>query len=169
MKIIQSLQLELKENDPSWQYLCQKELISGLRFAFEGDLGSGKSSLIRHFLRLMGVEGTIRSPTYTLCESYEPDGYGQILHIDAYRIKSADDWEMLGLDLFDEATSSLWIEWCSLHPSYFSLSDVSILIHMCQETSVRLYDIRSYSVRGHAWLAEAARVFHASLATSALN
>ena len=61
-----------------------------------GDLGAGKSTLARAWLRSLGVEGTIRSPTYTLVERYRL-GDSEALHLDLYRIGSGAELEFLGL------------------------------------------------------------------------
>jgi len=74
----------------------------------QGELGAGKSTLARAWLRALGVTGPIRSPTYTLVERYPLDG-GEALHLDLYRIGDAGELEFLGLD---EADVALWlIEW----------------------------------------------------------
>src|SRR3546814_5360074 len=73
-----------------------------------GDLGAGKSTLARAWLRALGVEGPIRSPTYTLVERYPVPG-GEALHLDLYRIGGAGELEFLGLD---DADVALWlVEW----------------------------------------------------------
>src|SRR3546814_10213315 len=60
------------------------------------DLGAGKSTLARAWLRALGVEGPIRSPTYTLVERYPVPG-GEALHLDLYRIGGAGELDFLGL------------------------------------------------------------------------
>ena len=74
-----------------------------------GDLGAGKSTLARAWLRTLGVQGAIRSPTYTLVERYPLDDGREALHLDLYRIGDAGELEFLGLDGVDAA---LWlVEW----------------------------------------------------------
>lgn len=74
-----------------------------------GDLGAGKSTLARALLRALGVQGAIRSPTYTLVERYALGDAGEALHIDLYRIAGAGELEYLGLP---DAEASLWlVEW----------------------------------------------------------
>jgi len=74
-----------------------------------GDLGAGKSTLARAWLRALGVTGTVRSPTYTLVERYRLADGGEALHLDLYRIGAAGELEFLGLD---EADAVLWlVEW----------------------------------------------------------
>lgn len=74
-----------------------------------GDLGAGKSTLARAWLRALGVTGPVRSPTYTLVERYPLEGGGEALHLDLYRIGDAGELEFLGLD---DADAPLWlVEW----------------------------------------------------------
>ena len=66
-----------------------------------GDLGAGKTTLTRGLLRAWSFEGTVKSPTYTIVESYELDGV-KVEHFDLYRFQSPDEWMDAGLDeLFD--------------------------------------------------------------------
>ena len=74
-----------------------------------GDLGAGKSTLARAWLRALGVTGPVRSPTYTLVERYPLQTGGEALHLDLYRIGDAGELEFLGLD---DADARLWlVEW----------------------------------------------------------
>src|SRR5690606_20947804 len=63
-----------------------------------GELGAGKSTLARAWLRALGVDGTIRSPTYTLVERYPLGQDAEALHLDLYRIGAPGELEYLGLD-----------------------------------------------------------------------
>jgi len=75
-----------------------------------GDLGSGKSTFARGALRALGVTGAIKSPSYTLLETYALRA-GEALHLDLYRLNDPEELENLGLaDYFRPDT--LWlIEW----------------------------------------------------------
>jgi len=75
-----------------------------------GELGAGKSTLARAWLRALGVTGAIKSPTYALVERYPIPG-GEAAHLDLYRLAAAAELDFLGLDeLAAEAT--LWlVEW----------------------------------------------------------
>jgi tRNA threonylcarbamoyladenosine biosynthesis protein TsaE len=73
-----------------------------------GELGAGKTTLVRALARGLGVEGPVTSPTFTLSQRYA--GRLPIVHVDAYRLSGADDEELgLLLDGGDEAVTV--IEW----------------------------------------------------------
>lgn len=75
-----------------------------------GDLGVGKTTLVRGLLRALGFEGRVKSPSYGLIESYEVDGLA-VHHLDLYRLGHGEEIAYLGLeDLIDERTLLL-IEW----------------------------------------------------------
>ncbi len=74
-----------------------------------GPLGAGKTTLVRAWLRYLGIEGRIRSPTFTILECYERDG-STIVHADLFRIGGAK--ELLNTGLLDYwGNSVLLIEW----------------------------------------------------------
>lgn len=75
-----------------------------------GDLGAGKTSLARGLLRAWGVQGAVRSPSYTLVEPYECDGYS-VLHMDLYRLRDPDEFEGLGLRDFNPERWWWIVEW----------------------------------------------------------
>ncbi|QSX77340.1 tRNA (adenosine(37)-N6)-threonylcarbamoyltransferase complex ATPase subunit type 1 TsaE [Agrilutibacter solisilvae] len=114
----------------------------------QGDLGAGKSTLARALLRALGVEGAIRSPTYTLVERYRLADGGEAWHLDLYRIGDAAELEFLGLD-GDEAT--LWlVEWPERGRGALPPTDVTV--HLRIEGEGRQADLEAHSDRGRAWL-----------------
>jgi tRNA threonylcarbamoyladenosine biosynthesis protein TsaE len=75
-----------------------------------GELGTGKSTFARGVLRALGAKGSIKSPSYTLVETYELPGI-QVLHIDLYRLNDPDELEHLGLVDFYKPGFLWLIEW----------------------------------------------------------
>lgn len=75
-----------------------------------GELGAGKTTLVRGFLRALGHRGVVQSPTYTLVEPYECSGR-RIFHLDIYRLNDPDELSYLGVREQQSADSTLLVEW----------------------------------------------------------
>ncbi len=119
-----------------------------------GDLGAGKSTLARELLRALGVQGPIRSPTYTLVERYAVTG-GEAWHLDLYRIGDPGELEFLGLD---PAEANLWlVEWPERGRGALPPPDLVVeLDHLPQGREARL---TALSPAGNAWQVDAERAF----------
>lgn len=82
------------------EHLAAQPAIGNAFLALHGDLGAGKTTLVRHLLRALGAQGRIKSPTYAVVEPYELPGL-QAWHFDFYRFDDPREWEDAGFrDIF---------------------------------------------------------------------
>lgn len=115
----------------------------------QGDLGAGKTTLVRGFLRGMGVTEKVKSPTYTLVEVYEIGG-SRVLHVDLYRLNNPDEINALSLrDYMNDHTIFL-IEWPENAESQLPLPDLSCAISFLENG--RRFQIKAHTLRGEAIL-----------------
>ena len=118
-----------------------------------GDLGAGKTTLVRHLLRALGVSGRIKSPTYAVVEPHEADGLA-IWHFDFYRFDDPREWEEAGFrDLFASAGLKL-AEWPERAADVLPVADLEVHIQTQADES-RLVTCRPRTATGEALLKDA--------------
>lgn len=115
-----------------------------------GDLGAGKTTLARGFLRQCGHMGSVKSPTYTLVEIYErPDR--TIVHLDLYRLRDPSELEPLGLRDLARPGHVWLVEWPERGEGFLPPADLLVILHSGEAGHTA--DIRPRSALGEAWCA----------------
>ncbi len=118
-----------------------------------GDLGAGKTTLVRHLLRALGVSGRIKSPTYAIVEPHETNGLA-IWHFDFYRFDDPREWEEAGFrDLF-ASTGLKLAEWPERAAGVLPTADLELYIQTQADES-RLVTCRPRTATGDALLKDA--------------
>ncbi|MAS05798.1 MAG: tRNA (adenosine(37)-N6)-threonylcarbamoyltransferase complex ATPase subunit type 1 TsaE [Xanthomonadales bacterium] len=86
------------------------QLEGGQVVTLSGDLGAGKTTLVRGILRGLGFDGRVKSPSYGLVESYDVAGL-EIHHLDLYRLGEPEELDFIGLEDLLGENSVLLVEW----------------------------------------------------------
>ena len=115
-----------------------------------GELGAGKTTFARGFLRALGVAGAVRSPTFTLLELHELEGL-TALHIDLYRLHDAAELDSLGLRDWARPNSLWLIEWPERGGRRLPPPDLTLTFAVGAQAHE--IEVRPDSNLGKAWLA----------------
>ncbi len=119
----------------------------------QGDLGAGKTTLSRGFLRGYGHEGPVKSPTYTLVEPYELENHN-IYHFDLYRLADPEEFEYLGAEQYFEVPNVCLIEWAERGAGWVPQADLMVELVESTEGEIHGRKVSCFAStpRGHAIL-----------------
>lgn len=117
--------------------LAAQPALADAFITLQGELGAGKTTLVRHLLRALGVQGRIKSPTYAVVEPYEVDGRA-MWHFDFYRFDDPREWADAGFrDIF--AGPGLKIaEWPQKAGAVLPTADLALHIEWGEDDSRRV-------------------------------
>jgi len=150
-----TLRLHWRSEDDTAAFAQRLARCPGVRQAFielQGDLGAGKTTLVRHLLRALGVQGRIKSPTYAVVEPHEAPGLA-IWHFDFYRFNDPREWEDAGFrDVFASPGLKL-AEWPEKATGVLPVPDL-VLTLQAQADDSRLVTLQARSASGRALLQE---------------
>ena len=129
--------LLLRDEAGTERFACALAALPDVRLAYielQGDLGAGKTTLVRHLLRALGVQGRIKSPTYAVVEPYElPDL--NVWHFDFYRFSDPREWADAGFrDIFASPGLKL-AEWPEKAAGCVPLADLVVQLDVQDDMS----------------------------------
>jgi len=127
----------------------------GLQVQLVGDLGAGKTTLVRATLRGLGHTGRVRSPTYTLVEPYvleRPAGELALYHFDLYRFTDPAEWADAGFREYFDSGAICLVEWPQRAGRLLGVPDLVFALDLDQGGDGRVLVARAYSESGKACL-----------------
>ncbi len=119
---------------------------AGLIIYLNGELGAGKTTFVRGFLRALGVLHTVKSPTYTLVEPYQIE-QTSIYHFDLYRLNDSQELEAIGIRDYFHVKAICLVEWPQKGAPLLPSPDLTLDIHIRENE--RLVEITANNNRGN--------------------
>ena len=114
-----------------------------------GDLGTGKTTLVRGLLRTLGVQGPVKSPTYTWVEPYTVSRL-DLYHFDFYRFTDRTEWLSSGLREYFGPDAFCIVEWPEKAGDLLPPPDIKVTL--LYDGEARRASLESHSPAGEAWL-----------------
>ncbi len=101
--------VQREEQTQAWAWEFAGLLSPTHCIALQGELGAGKTFVVREIAAALGVTDTVHSPSYALVNEYK--GSHALTHIDLYRLQTNADWEEIGLDHYFTSDTLCLVEW----------------------------------------------------------
>jgi tRNA threonylcarbamoyladenosine biosynthesis protein TsaE len=154
--IVETLRWQNEAAAQAWATaLAGKPALHHAIIELHGELGTGKTTLVRHLLRAMGVQGRVKSPSYAVVEPHvanSPMGKIDIWHFDFYRFTDPREWEDAGFRDIFAAPGLKLIEWADHARAALPVPDLGVYLSVESDDS-RTVRLQSYTPLGAALLA----------------
>ena len=125
MTLTRSIVLPSSEATEALGMVIAKWTPKGSVLFLQGNLGAGKTTFVRGFLKALGHRASVKSPTFTIVETYRLTA-GLVFHFDLYRIESPEELEWLGINEYFFRESIVLIEWAEKGEGCLPISDIKI-------------------------------------------
>jgi|SRR5688572_19605482 len=103
-------------------------------FVFHGDMGSGKTTFIKAIGKLLGVEDTMSSPTFSIVNEYQTTDEKTIFHFDFYRIKNETEAYDIGVEEYFDSGQYCFVEWPEKIPTLLPMKYAEVFIKIDDNT-----------------------------------
>ena len=114
------------------------ELIAHCRevktWLFDGEMGAGKTTLIKSVAEILGVKSVMSSPTFSIVNEYESKDHEKVFHFDFYRIKNEAEAVDIGTEEYFYSHHPCFIEWAEKIPSLIPLTYAEVSIQVEDDT-----------------------------------
>ena len=130
IKIFKSVSLD--QFYPIYEYIFKKN--NNKIILVNGEMGVGKTTLIKFFLKMLEVKGTVVSPTFSIINEYKSKNGIMINHFDLFRIKSQNEIFNLGLSEYLDSSNYCLIEWPNLLIDF--IDQKYILVNMYRNNEI---------------------------------
>jgi tRNA threonylcarbamoyladenosine biosynthesis protein TsaE len=115
-----------------WESFPDKKI-----YAFQGNMGAGKTSFIRALCAAKNVKETVSSPTFSIINEYSYPG-GTIYHLDLYRLKDEEEAIRAGVEDCLHSGEICLVEWPDRAPGIFPEESLGILLETLDETTRKI-------------------------------
>ncbi len=126
-------------------------VMPGMRLYLSGGLGAGKTTLVRATLAALGHRGRVRSPSFTVLESYNLPGL-QVHHLDFYRLSDDTSWRDQGFDELFDGDGLVLVEWPERFGARLPAPDLRLVLAIAADGIAREVRIEAATDRGRTCL-----------------